>query len=161
MTLEADTTAHATSTSTGVEIKSGDGTRTLVGMVRTDGSSQFADFLTLSWFHRLWKSQTTAFTATRSTGSTTPFQEINTEIRNNFLVWTGEAVMTLPAGCLTNNTGADGTATSIGFDGTTAEDAFNMMFNPTALVTYEPFSTPFPKLGLSEGYHYATVIGYA
>ncbi|MEB2654919.1 hypothetical protein SOP89_26500, partial [Pseudomonas siliginis] len=44
MTLEAVTTAHATGTN-GVEQKSGDATRTLVGMILTDGSTpgQFVD----------------------------------------------------------------------------------------------------------------------
>ncbi|HYE89532.1 MAG TPA: hypothetical protein VEA38_00875 [Terriglobales bacterium] len=41
MTLEASTTAHATSSTDGVEIKSGDQTRTFVGEVDVDGSGNF------------------------------------------------------------------------------------------------------------------------
>jgi hypothetical protein len=43
MTLEASTTGTARDTTTGVQIKSADSTRTFVGSVRTDGSSNFLD----------------------------------------------------------------------------------------------------------------------
>lgn len=59
-TLEFSATGHAMDVSgtnnTGVEIKSGDASRTLVGMIRTNGSSQFVDSATqkfvASWFNR-------------------------------------------------------------------------------------------------------------
>jgi hypothetical protein len=63
LTVDFCTTGHATDTTTGnvgVEIKSGDNSRTLVGMVRTNGSSQFEDDangrLVASWFNRQAKS---------------------------------------------------------------------------------------------------------
>src|SRR5579871_3715995 len=60
MTGEFSTTAHATSATAGnvgTEIKSGDDTRTLVGMIYTSGSSQFVNTLSqrlvASWFNRV------------------------------------------------------------------------------------------------------------
>lgn len=56
MTLEASATAYATDTTYGHKIKSGDATRTLVGMIRTDSSGLFADSATnigvASYFNR-------------------------------------------------------------------------------------------------------------
>jgi hypothetical protein len=60
VTCDFSTTTHATSTTTGnagTEIKSGDDTRSLVGMVYTSSSSQFQQsgsvIGVLSWFNRL------------------------------------------------------------------------------------------------------------
>lgn len=59
MTLEASTTGHSTDTTYGIEIKTGDSTRTLVGAVYTNGSTQFADSLSarnvVSWFNAVIK----------------------------------------------------------------------------------------------------------
>jgi hypothetical protein len=54
--LELSTTTHAVDTDFGVEIKSGDATRTYVGVVKTDGSTQFTADLTNPWFGapKLW-----------------------------------------------------------------------------------------------------------
>ena len=60
VTGDFSTTTHATSTAaanSGVEIKSGDETRSLIGMVYTNASSQFSNTykskLVISWFNRL------------------------------------------------------------------------------------------------------------
>lgn len=56
MTLEASTTTHAKDATTGVEIKNGDATRTLVGLVRVVTGPAFADSATqrnvVSWFNQ-------------------------------------------------------------------------------------------------------------
>lgn len=55
LTLEASTTTHVISTTAGNvgnEIKSGDDTRSLVGMLQTGGSSQFVSGQVLSWANR-------------------------------------------------------------------------------------------------------------
>lgn len=49
MTLEASTTTHATSATDGIRIKTGDQTRTYVGSLETDGSSNFRDNIR-QWF---------------------------------------------------------------------------------------------------------------
>lgn len=49
-TLELSTTTHAKDSTYGVETKSADATRTYVGVIRTDASTQFTTDLTNSWF---------------------------------------------------------------------------------------------------------------
>lgn len=48
--LELSTTVHVQDADYGVRVKSGDPTRTYVGVVKTDGSSQFTADLTNPWF---------------------------------------------------------------------------------------------------------------
>ncbi|MDA1000906.1 MAG: hypothetical protein O2807_10400 [bacterium] len=76
MTLEASATAHAVDATTGVRIKSGDATRTLVGKIRTDSSSQFKqtsiDAGVLSYFNRKLARLFGTDTSDRTSTSTTP-----------------------------------------------------------------------------------------
>ena len=60
ISLEASTTARSTDTTYGHQIKNGDATRTLVGKIRTNGSTQFYDSWAdgvgvISWFNRRTK----------------------------------------------------------------------------------------------------------
>jgi hypothetical protein len=168
MTLEASTTAYATQAGTGAAIKAGDATRTLVGMARTDGSTAWADSATQrfvrSWFNDPGIALLNGFTTTRSTSSTS-WVEINSEIRIEFLSWSGETVQVEANGVSVTNTVNDGTTTSIGFDGTTAEDsvAFGGLVSAGGFPgwIFAPFAVATFKTGLSEGYHYATLLGAA
>ncbi|WP_233358245.1 hypothetical protein, partial [Vibrio cholerae] len=76
-------------------------TRTLIGMIRTNGSSQFVNSSTQrfvrSWFNDPGVGCIGAFSANRSTSSTS-YIEVNTEIRNEFLLWSGEYVIAAIAG---------------------------------------------------------------
>lgn len=160
LTLEASTTAHATDTDTGVEIKSADATRTLVGMIRTDGSFQFVDTAAnihvLSWFNRRAKSGSGALMANRTTSSTT-YVEMNSEIRVNFLTWGQNAVLYGVSGAFgTDNTLYRATL-SVGFDGTTGEPSSAFAAANTSSIN--PFGLSGAKSGLSEGSHYATLLG--
>ncbi|MFJ4349478.1 hypothetical protein ACIPZ5_01105 [Pseudomonas sp. NPDC089428] len=110
--LEFSATGHSTGTN-GVEIKTGDPSRTLVGMVYTSATSQFSDGptarLVASWFNRrsvgagLSTGGTLTFTATVST-------EISTGVRINFLNWGGEAVDIKLTGQYTNSTSTQSVA---------------------------------------------------
>lgn len=98
MTLELSTTGHSTHTN-GVEIKTGDSTRTLVGMCYTNGSTpgQFQDsgavIGVLSYFNRQRKLGKAKFTANRTAAASAGvFAEVNTEIRVSFLTWADEPV---------------------------------------------------------------------
>lgn len=102
MTLELSTTAHATGTN-GVEIKSGDATRTLVGMVATNGSTQFVDSATagrlcINWFNRTPRALQSANT-TNSTTSTSPVSLIAVI---PFLTWATEVVQFNVSGYMSN-----------------------------------------------------------
>lgn len=94
MTMELSTTGY-TIGSGGVQTKSGDSTRTLVGAVYTDTGGAFAQtdgkLWVLSYFNRRRLKSSTVFTADRTTASTTG-TEISTEIRNQFICWSGESV---------------------------------------------------------------------
>lgn len=91
MTLEASTTTHAIQAATGIEIKSGVGTRSFVGLAfdRQSGSATaWVDSVTqrmvASWFNRQTIVARAALTADRTTTSTT-FVEINSELRPEFI----------------------------------------------------------------------------
>jgi len=95
MTLVADTTARATDATYGHQIKSGDPTRTLVGMARPGAGPAWVDTVTqrfvLSYYNRrrLWLVK--GFPADGVVNWSTPYQEIRTDARLEFLTWGEEA----------------------------------------------------------------------
>jgi len=162
MTLEASTTAYATQSGTGIRVKSGDATRTLVGMARTDGSTAWADSATQrfvrSWFNDPGIALLNNFTANR-TISGSSYSEINSEIRIEFLVWNGEIFQINAGGqCAASSSPLD-PFTAFAFDGTSAEDSEGVTETVTGTSAGVGFSFTHYKSGLSEGYHYATLLG--
>ncbi len=162
MTLEASTTTHATHTD-GVEIKSGDSTRTLVGMVYLlSGNFQNATYYryTRSWYNRSLVPLHSWFTAIRSTASTS-WVEMNSEIRVRFLVWEDEHVILSSTSSWRNDTGSTYIYGAIGLDGTSSKASggvrayFNSSINniPQCMAIADQQWSP------SEGFHYATLIG--
>lgn len=156
--IDWSTTSHATDSNTGIEIKSGDATRVLVGMIRTAAGPTVLDAaanrLVASWFNRRPVSLRNAFTADRSTGST-GYVEVNSEIRCNFLSW-GDAVtmayagkVSAAAGTISVFTGPSVDGAGTGFpataSGATTTTGQNMAVSGVAAVT--------------EGFHYITVMG--
>lgn len=93
MTLEASGTAHATDATTGVEIKSGDPSRTLVGMARTV-SSAWVDTLqqrfVATWHNRALRSVNNTLKANRTTSSTSAVELSIAGDRAEFLCWAGD-----------------------------------------------------------------------
>jgi len=166
MTLEASATAWSSSTTTGnkgMPIKTGDDTRTLVGMARGNGSTQWADSVTerfvLNWWNRRSLDVTAAFTANRAYASSS-WGEINTEIRNSFLTWADECVIVAATGAMQAVTAGSTYGTSIGIDGTTPEDGG--VNNNDAAAGQANSSHPIAggtHRTLTEGYHYATLLG--
>jgi hypothetical protein len=159
--LEASTTTHATDSTYGNEVKSGDTTRALVGVARVITGPAWADTSTqrfvLSWHNRRNIYGLSNFTTDRSTSSLT-YVELNTEIRCEWLTWGDEAVFFGVSGAAFNDgTGgaAQRTDVSLGVDSTTtAEDTFAAMFGTnTSMVGLS-------HAGLyAEGYHFSTVLG--
>lgn len=153
--LEASATARATH-SDGTQIKSGDATRALVGLARTTSGTAWADTdaqrLVRSWFNRPAVTGTAAFTAQRSTSSTS-WAELNSEIRVEMLVWDDEAVVAALNGYAFSSTSAT-SYSSVGFDGTTNEGSSANFGTSGGAIGYSR-----AKSGLSEGYHYATMLG--
>ncbi|WP_244511666.1 MULTISPECIES: hypothetical protein [unclassified Rhizobium] len=161
MTLEASGTAYATDVVTGVQIKTGDATRTLVGIARPITGPAWADTakqrFVRSWYNDSGVSLFSNFTANRSTASTA-FVELNSEIRCEFLIWSGETVAVSSSGPCTNNTSVGRNNSTLGFDGTTPEPNGNVNIFASANDT-APYSISASKTGLSEGYHYVTLLG--
>lgn len=162
LTLEASTTGHAVDADTGVEIKSGDATRTLVGMVYMGAGSPgtFVDSATqrfvLNWYNRRLLGLQNNFTTNRTTNSTT-WAEVNTEIRCEFLTWADEAITVGCLGLTTNSTNGSFCYASVGFDGTTPDGG--TIAAAQAAGNTIPIGFGWVKPSLSEGYHYATFLG--
>lgn len=156
-TLDFSTTGHATDTTTGIEIKSGDATRVLVGMVYPQAGPVFSDSLTArlvaSWFNRKPKKLANSFTTTRSTTSGT-YVEINTEIRVNFVSW-GDAVQLSYTGTASALSGADSVFSAPSLDGAITGTDF---FPTSAANTGSGVATSGTCLP-GEGFHYATMVG--
>jgi hypothetical protein len=159
--LEASATAYAVDTLSGMRIKNGDRTRRLVGMAYVTSGGAFADSATQrfvrSYFNDPGSALLNAFTANRTTSSTT-YVEVNSEIRVEFISWTGEVVHAAAQGKVGGTTSGNIAETSIGFDGTTAEDTQSYHQTPSGT---EPgtMSVSVHKSSLAEGYHYATLLG--
>jgi hypothetical protein len=159
LTGDFSTTGYVAA-SNGVPQKIGDAIRTLVGMVYTNGSGQFVSqdgtFTILTYFQRQLKRTRTQF-STDHTVTATAFAEINTEIRNTFLVWANENVDFYTAGSF--SCGANqAAATQISFDGGSGEQESCAVANNSGIAR-APLAISGTKIGLSEGLHYATLLG--
>jgi hypothetical protein len=167
------TAGHApdtTSGNVGVEVIFNTGnnpvsSRTLVGAIYTNASS-ITDAVNnrtlLSWFNRQRKTMQNAFTASRSTASTS-LVEINAEIRCNFLCWSDDFVDLNFNGYVDNNTASNYVIVVIGVDVTSGANG-----NTSAVALSVPggggFGFPVgltdKRSGLAEGaVHFATILG--
>lgn len=152
-TLEASTTGHSTDSATGVEIKTGDASRTLVGMARHSGGvwvDSAAIRFVLSYFNRREVVAHNAFTATVTT-TLTSYTDLGFAV--NWLTWADEPVKFHVNGGFYNS-GANDTYTSIGVDGTTPEDVCSFQGSSAGSNAALTHANTF-----SEGYHYSTVLG--
>jgi len=161
VTADFSTTSHATSTTAGnvgVEIKSADNTRTLIGMIRTNASSQFADSTSqrfvLNWFNRRTIIARASYTDDRSVTGTT-YTEGNTELRPEILVWSGEPIHLWVNATATIITGIGTIFLALSTDNTTPVSKGEGQGNGTSAGAGYSFfvacsQTPY----LAEGYHF-------
>ena len=137
MTLEASTTGHSTSSTAGNkgnEIKTGDDSRTLVGMAYSSAAAWAyteSSMLVRSWANRRRDAGRAWLTANRTTVATTP-AEIDTEIRVNYLLWADESVAASFTATAGNSTANIATYAAIGFDGVVNMGGSCGESNPTA-----------------------------
>jgi hypothetical protein len=161
MTLEASATAYAVDATTGVYIKTGDATRSLVGMARPITGPAWANTsqnrFVRSWYNEPAVNLSGRFTANRQRTSTA-WGELNSEIRCEFIAWSGETMQAMGAGNAINGLAGDGSRSALGFDSTTVPEpngAISLMGSadivPFSVLSYQP--------GLTEGYHYVTLLG--
>jgi hypothetical protein len=163
MTLEASATGHSTDTTSGMEIKTGDATRTLVGMARPITGPAWQDTaaqrFVISWFNQQPVQTAGFFTAGRTTTSTGAFVELNTEIRNEFLAWTGRGLPFWASGTVSNNTATSSCTSAMGLDGITPLEGANSPAEPTG-INNQALTMGFTTvIAPPEGYHYITLLG--
>ena len=190
MMLEASatTTNHMTSTIDGVEIKSGDQSRTLVGMAVTIAGPAWTDIVpstlgpgsggaiaggvnvgklyVLSWFNPRPKSCTTYFDVAfispkvhSGHRTTSPeFVELGIEIRNFFLTWQGREVRYVTGGNVAV-LAPHGAGSAIQFDGTGYERFATSAHTGGSDNMWFPVAIQGAKKGLSEGQHFCTMLG--
>jgi hypothetical protein len=126
--LDAETGGHTTDSSTGIEIKSGDSTKTLVGMIKTDATGNvftggkttiFGDTNTVAtWDNRIPTVTTCRYTIDRgSTWDTPPptYAEVNPENRCYFMSW-GDPAQFLSAQVSTSSANNVNMFTFVGLD---------------------------------------------
>ena len=158
LTLELSGTGHSTDTTAGnvgVEIKTGDNSRTLVGMVYTQGSTpgQFVDSVlarnVATWFKRRGLSLS-GNDVSASTASTT-FAALGSSANCEITCWADESIMVNTAGNGSNSTTAATFSLSLGVDGTPNQGDGSTITSPAANQAFAIFdlSTSF----MTEGHH--------
>jgi hypothetical protein len=161
--LELSAVGHvtdATAGNIGVEIKNGDASRTLVGMIYTDGAAQFQPrgIGLLSWFNRL----AVPLSATNSTinFSSAAMAEISTTLRVSFLTWGEEGISATCDGTRTNNVSSTGAGDDIqlDLDGTLLGGSLGGGYVSGSPSQAGNFETSYNG-NLAEGFHYLTPYG--
>lgn len=160
--LEASATGHSQDSTTGVEIKTGDATRTLVGMIWLNASTQFADSPTArhvaSYFSRrsvgavLSRTGQTNFTSTSAT-------EVTASDRVSFLCWGDEATHVSASGQSGNGTASTSVSVQSYVDGA-QHGNLSAMYEASSnggLCYVSQSSFPITGTQLSEGQHLAQV----
>lgn len=155
MALEASATGHITDIATGVEVKSGDVSRTLVGMVSVVAGPAFDAFLCLSWFNRHNRSARASLPSATSTTAIT-FIKISTSLDINFLTWGDEDVMLRSNGTATA-AALSGVNTCLAIDNTDALPEGVHAISPSAGAG-EPVAI-IAYRRLSEGLHTLSLVG--
>lgn len=160
MALEASQTGYATDATTGVVIKSGTPSRTLVGLIYCKTAATFADSpsqrFVASYFNRRSREVVGGFGGNRSASNVGAFAEVNGEARTEFLTWEDSVVQMTFTGVIWSGNASYYTVWGVGID-STAEVWGGRAYG----FTYATGAVP---LGgglcgtLSEGLHYATIL---
>lgn len=155
-------TGHARDTTAGnigVEVIAGQPAKSLVGMVATTASSQFADSPAfrgvISWFNR----RNIGLIGTTTPGSSTSsigYVELHGPSRIYFLTWADESCDFAVVGQANNNTTAFSVSAGVGVDGVFQGIAGGSY---TASGGQNSFTAGFQRTGLTEGLHYITPMG--
>lgn len=159
--LEASTTLHTTSSTAGnvgVEIKTGDDTRSFVGLIVPATGPAFIDTPAVryvrSWYNRKVASMQGAALGT-NTVIPSSTAEINSVLRLNAITFADESVsVNLNASYFGSNVGAINLGAS--YDGT-SDTITTINPDTSGKVTMMPVS--YVKDGLTEGAHYITISG--
>lgn len=163
LTLEASTTGYITH-SDGTLVKSGATSYALVGMVYmgagTPGTfvNTSGEMFVRTLFNDNRKHGFAKLTSNFATTSTT-YVEVSTELRVEFLLWSGETAIGKPRMVAMNNTTNFAEYDVVAWDGTTDVTSGNATAH-TGTASYNGVGAPISvKTDLSVGYHYMTVFG--
>jgi hypothetical protein len=163
MTLEASTTVYATQAGTGFKIKTGDATRTLVGMARPIAGPLWTDTVkarfVASYFNAPRRSFQNAFTANRSAAAS--IGEVNSEIRIEWVNFAG-VMLSLQYNGTVNASLATSGFFGFGVDSTAAYwDGVNAFYSSANIGGFQaaPCGLGFDHQNMTEGYHFATILG--
>ncbi|EIF30977.1 hypothetical protein BCh11DRAFT_06489 [Burkholderia sp. Ch1-1] len=155
MVLNFSTTGHSTAPN-GVETKTGDTTQTLVGMIRTNSSSQFistaAAIGLINWFNR----QLIPLLSSNSVNSTTSTSFVNVGPSVTFITWVNSSIPFFMNGYGFNSTAADGVSAQIGLDAATGLSTISNLVSATANASSGLNSIL--SSAVTEGFH--TIAGY-
>lgn len=158
MTLELSTTGHTTGNN-GIEVKTGDATRTLVGMIRTQGSTpgQFVDTaaqsFVASWYNRKTKALTNGGGTAGGSTTAATFSDMFAGAHIEFLAWADEPVdlsMIVTAQVDASNRQAN---PALAIDSTSTASSGVTEITSTTLTSASMGGVSF---SVAEGYHYAT-----
>lgn len=156
MTGEFSATGRDTDTVTGQEIKSGDATRTLVGIIRTNASSQFmvsdSQRFVTSWFNPRPRYLTASLSTDRATTSGVAV-ELEPNSRIEFVTFADRSVMYGSSSRVLNDSGGIVT-TYAGLDGTAGRAAGSV--HPASS---EGSHSVITVVSPTDGYHYFTFMG--
>lgn len=153
---------YAIQSGTGFPIKSGDATRTLVGIGRTENGAWVdgpQKRFVRSYFNRKAIAGYGAFTANRARTNATP-GEVHSEIRIEFLIWEDEnARVALNPIVFPGTTLYDDVRSFVSFDGGSVElaAAYGQAWNTAQALI--PGGIAIERQELSVGYHYVTMFG--
>lgn len=165
--FRTDGNGHITDTTggnEGVEVRCSTGTtpdptRTLIGIIRTNAASQFANSntqrLLRSWFNQVSVPFSNSLSGQTTTVSTTGV-EISAAIRCEMVVWATDVITASLLGSM-QNSGVQKSYASIGWDGAITSAAYNSVCGGVAGIA-TPLGVVESK-SLSEGYHYVTHMG--
>ncbi|MCP3017952.1 hypothetical protein [Cupriavidus basilensis] len=156
--LMASTTGHTTDSNTGIEVMSGDNTKLFVGMEYASGTTTWAG-LCRSWFNDPGMFLVTPLTSSTVVNGNVIGVEVSSALRIAFLAFQNEPVFAYADGTLVPNVANQTPSSGIGFDGTTPEETIGGGTQPYQANPNLSFNVSVHKTGLSEGYHYATLLG--
>lgn len=160
MTLEASTTGHATDATTGVEIKSGDATRTLVGKARVVTGPAWADTdaqrFVISWFNQIPRRIYNVSGSLQSTTSTTP---VPISALMEFLSWGDSHVSASFNSSVSNNTANSIIYTALGFNTNSVASMPPAVYQAYA-ISSNSSATGTEVFVPNDGYNFICTVGY-
>jgi hypothetical protein len=161
ITLEASTTLPVGDTATGVTIKTGDSSRTLVGFVRPITGPAFQDTnnqrFVISWFNRRKVNVRASPGVATATSSSTPV-EFSTAFRAEFLSWNFDAIQAGFTG-FAGNSVASGSINAFIYLNNTVKYSNNASCVALANSPINLSHTAMPPTPNGEGYNYINLVG--